>query len=315
MLAQTAPALAAPEDGDRQEQADRPSRAEMAHDRPQRDGGGPRGGAELRGSGDRGEDRSQRFDSPRGDGGGRGEWRGGGDRVREAPRPPEAPQAVPAPRPPEPRADRGARVPGDSIGRPGPWVGQNRGAFNDGDRGRGDDRRGDDRRGDDRRGDDRRGDDRRDGGGRWNDDGRRPDRPDGDRGGWDRRDHDWRCQAGDWRDRDHRNWDRRNWDRGRDEWRNEARRWSRDRYPPVYFSSHRYRSYWRPPVGFYVRTWAFGDFLPRGWYGAQYYIDAPWYFDLPLPPPGFEWVRVGYDALLIDEYSVRVVQVVRNVFW
>ena len=64
-----------------------------------------------------------------------------------------------------------------------------------------------------------------------------------------------------------------------------------------------------------MRTWGFGDFLPRGWYGQQYYLSDPWTYDLPLPPPGYVWVRVGYDALLVDDYNGRVVQVVRNVFW
>ncbi|WP_197422626.1 RcnB family protein, partial [Phenylobacterium sp. CCH9-H3] len=130
----------------------------------------------------------------------------------------------------------------------------------------------------------------------------------GDRRDWDRRG-----------DNDRRDWDRRgdgrrDWDR-RDHRRDDHRRWERGRYPPAYFSSHRYRYAWRPPSGFYLRSWSFGEFFPRGWYGPGYWIVDPWQYDLPLPPPGYDWVRSGPDALLIDEFSGRIVQVVRNVFW
>ena len=64
-----------------------------------------------------------------------------------------------------------------------------------------------------------------------------------------------------------------------------------------------------------MRIWSFGDFLPRGWYGPEYFISDPWNFDLPIAPPGYDWVRVGDDALLIDRFTGRVVQVVRDVFW
>jgi hypothetical protein len=179
---------------------------------------------------------------------------------------------------------------------------------------------------------------------------RTPERRDGDRfnggrGDSDRRSPDWRNDQHDrdrWdRDRDHdrdrdrdrdryRDHDRQDWGRyqgdtrswGRYDWdrrwagHEDRPRWEHGRYPPIYVSPRRYRGYyWRPPAGYYVRAWAFGDFLPRGWYGPDWFLDAPWDFDLPIPPPGFDWVRVGYDALLVDDYTGRVVQVVRNVFW
>ena len=97
--------------------------------------------------------------------------------------------------------------------------------------------------------------------------------------------------------------------------RDRPRYWQRGRYPSVYSSSHRYRYAWRPPVGYYFHLWNFGDYLPRGWYGPEYYIVDPWQFDLPLPPPGYDWVRVGDDAVLVDRFSGQVVQVVRDIFW
>lgn len=218
-------------------------------------------------------------DRPQRDGGRGGEFR---------PRPVEAPQASQAQVAPQtpPASDR-ARFRGD--GRYGQPAGQPRD-----DRQSRDDRRG----GDDRRGDGGRDNDRRD----WNG------RGDNDRGGWDRRDGDRR----DWNgpDRNGRDWDRRG-----DGRRDDHRRWERGRYPPSYFSSHRYRDPWRAPRGFYLRTWSFGEFYPRTWFGDGYWISDAWRYDLPLPPPGFEWVRSGPDALLIDRFSGRIVQVVRDVFW
>ncbi|MBW8813359.1 MAG: RcnB family protein [Caulobacterales bacterium] len=147
---------------------------------------------------------------------------------------------------------------------------------------------------------------------------------DGDRHDGDRRDGD-RYRDGDRRDGDRRDWgryegDSRNWGRYDFDRRwaghEDRPRWERGRYPQVYVSPHRYRGYaWRPPSGYYLRTWGFGDFLPRGWYGPDWFLDDPWAFDLPIPPPGFDWVRVGYDAIMVDDYTGRVVQVVRNVFW
>ncbi|HEY8574339.1 RcnB family protein [Phenylobacterium sp.] len=210
-----------------------------------------------------------------------------------------------------------ARPPGErpvADGQPG------RDGRRDGDRGRGGRPDGDGRRGDGDR------DGRRDGdrdGRRW--DGDRDGRRDGDRDGrrWDG-DRDGRRDG----DRDGRRWDgdrdgRRDGARDGRRWDGERRgpptnhpRWDGRRYPHSYNSRHRYRGHlWRPPSGFYVRLWSFGDVLPRGWYEPDYRIIDWWVYDLPIPPPGYDWVRVGYDALLIDRFTGRVVQVVRFVFW
>jgi hypothetical protein len=108
---------------------------------------------------------------------------------------------------------------------------------------------------------------------------------------------------------DHRDWNR-NDDRGRPHWQ-------QGRYPPVYRSQQRYRyaGYYRPPIGFYAYNWGFGDYLPHDWYGPDYLIYDWSSYGLPYPPPGYDWVRVGADALLIDSYTGQVVQVVRFLFW
>jgi Ni/Co efflux regulator RcnB len=136
-------------------------------------------------------------------------------------------------------------------------------------------------------------------------------RRDGGNRDWGNRDGDHR-DGGRWnganRDGDHR-------DGGNNPWRH-GDRWQAGRAPPVFWSQNRYRiGGYRAPYGYYVRTWGFGDFLPRGWYGQDYFIGDFLDYDLPYPPPGYEWVRVGGDALMIDRYTGRVVQVVRGIFW
>ncbi|MBI1199332.1 MAG: hypothetical protein GC203_15840 [Phenylobacterium sp.] len=235
----------------------------------------------------------------------RGDW--SGDRPQRdgssgrppprAPRAAEAPAATSAPQAPPAAEPRGA--PSGYRGR-NVVVPEARGdRGHDGGRDR--DHSGGDRRGGDH-GDSYRGPDDRY---RYRHDGRDGRDRDRDR---DHRDGDRR--DGDHRDRDHR--DRDHYDR---DYRGGGSYWSRGHYPTVYFSPHRYQHRWRPPPGYYVRIWSYGDYLPRGWYGPDWWLIDPWAYDLPPPPPGFDWVRAGDDALLVDRYTGRIIQVVRDVFW
>lgn len=157
-------------------------------------------------------------------------------------------------------------------------------------------------------------------------------RPTNDRRDWDnnRRDNDRRWDGR--RDNDRSNWDRPNWNDRRDNdrrwdsrdnrrWDNNDRnrqrpRYDRRHYPSVWRPSQRFRmSIYRPPVGYYHRAWNYGDILPRGWWGPNYYISDWWQYDLPIPPIGYEWVRVGEDAYLVDTYTGRVVQVAYDIFY
>ncbi len=145
----------------------------------------------------------------------------------------------------------------------------------------------------------------------------------------DRRDQNWDRNRGPDRNDDHRGdrGDRRDWgDRGGprpggpgfDPRRGDGgeRHWERGRYPPVYQSDRRFRiSPYRYPRGFYNRAWVFGDILPRGWFGSDYLLGDFYDYGLPYPPPGYDWVRVGPDALMIDRYTGRIVQVVRYIFY
>ena len=216
-----------------------------------------------------------------------------------------APDAMEAYEPRQPRAQfrgDGGQGLANGRGREGPPQVQNDGA-----RGRGDNnRQGDTRRWDGNRGDGDRGDANRDG--RRDGDWRDRDRRDGDHRDGDRHDGDRRWD-GDRNRGDDRRWDRHD-DRGRPHWQ-------QGRYPPIYRSQNRYRysGYYRPQSGFYSHNWGFGEFLPRGWYGSDYRLNDWWSYSLPYPPLGYDWVRVGNDALLIDQFTGRVVQVVRSLFW
>jgi Ni/Co efflux regulator RcnB len=154
----------------------------------------------------------------------------------------------------------------------------------------------------------------------WRPDTPRPDnaRPDnGRRDGW----------RGDDRRGDDRRFDSRRGD-NRNDYRRDERRWSGGgprpnhprweprRYPNMYQSRQRYRlGAYYPPAGFSLRMWSYGDYMPRAWYTESYRLMDWWAYDLPMPPPGYEWIRSGSDALLVDTFNGMVVQVVRYVFW
>lgn len=112
------------------------------------------------------------------------------------------------------------------------------------------------------------------------------------------------------------NWDRSrsrgsNWDRN---WRNDRRYdWQRYRYahrsiyrPSRYYSPYRGHSYSRFSIGFG---------LDPLFYSSRYWISDPWQYRLPPAYGPYRWVRYYDDALLVDIYSGRVIDVIRGFFW
>ncbi|HEY3890312.1 MAG TPA: RcnB family protein [Caulobacteraceae bacterium] len=97
----------------------------------------------------------------------------------------------------------------------------------------------------------------------------------------------------------------------------------RPRYNPQYFPrtfnlGQRFQwrgGAWRGPRGYYYRPWFYGQVLPFGWFSADYYINDYYDYDLPVPPYGYEWIRNGPDALLVDISSGEVVESVPGVFY
>jgi Ni/Co efflux regulator RcnB len=54
------------------------------------------------------------------------------------------------------------------------------------------------------------------------------------------------------------------------------------------------------PRGWTYRRWGYGQILPRAYWASQYILGDYWLFGLEVPPVGFEWVRSGPDALLME---------------
>ena len=68
------------------------------------------------------------------------------------------------------------------------------------------------------------------------------------------------------------------------------------------------------PRGFGFRTWGFGDYLPGPYFTSDYVIGDYWDYGLQAPPPGFEWMQVGNDALLVRPSDGYVLDVAHDLF-
>ena len=68
------------------------------------------------------------------------------------------------------------------------------------------------------------------------------------------------------------------------------------------------------PMGWVERRWGFGMILPRAYWAAPYLIADYWLFALEVPPPGYEWVRVGPDAMLVNLATGEILQAEYGVF-
>lgn len=115
-------------------------------------------------------------------------------------------------------------------------------------------------------------------------------------------------RADDWQSRgDFRRWDNRGW-------RNDRRYdWYRYRAAnrPV-FSLGRY---YAPHRGYRYNRLSIGVRLGSPFYANRYWINDPWRFRLPQAYGPYRWVRYYDDALLVDVYSGRVVDVIHEFFW
>ena len=154
------------------------------------------------------------------------------------------------------------------------------GGHRDGDRQGGDQRNGDHRNGGQRDGG------QRDGGYRGNDN---------------RHDNGYRNDGGDHRDGGYRS-----------DWRNDNRyRWEdyrRDNRQA--FSLGRFYA----PRGWAYRRFSIGVTIPGIFFGPRYWIRDPYAFRLPPAPYGAHWVRYYGDALLVQNRSGRVLDVVYGIF-
>jgi len=96
-------------------------------------------------------------------------------------------------------------------------------------------------------------------------------------------------------------------------WRNDRRYdWSNWR--------NRHRSLFR--LGFYYDPFGWGyQRYNIGWrmwpsyYRSSFWLNDPWQYRLPYAPPGYRWIRYYDDAVLVDTWDGRVVDVIYDFFW
>jgi len=65
-------------------------------------------------------------------------------------------------------------------------------------------------------------------------------------------------------------------------------------------------------VGYH--RWGYGAYVPRAWLVPARFVVDFGYYNLAPPPPNFEWVQDGPDALLVNLSTGMVVQVVPGAF-
>jgi Ni/Co efflux regulator RcnB len=121
----------------------------------------------------------------------------------------------------------------------------------------------------------------------------------------------------DHRDRDrHERHDDRKWDRhdNRHADRHDRGDWNRH-YGFRHYDGRRYdRGRYYRPHGYYYRSWRYGDYLPRAYYGHRYIVNDYYVYHLRRPPYGYHWVRVDNDIVLASIASGLVVSAVFGVF-
>jgi Ni/Co efflux regulator RcnB len=71
---------------------------------------------------------------------------------------------------------------------------------------------------------------------------------------------------------------------------------------------------YRRPPGWVDRRWGYGQILPRAFWAPQYILADYWLFGLEIPPAGYEWVRVGNDAMLVNIANGEILQAEYGVF-
>ena len=69
------------------------------------------------------------------------------------------------------------------------------------------------------------------------------------------------------------------------------------------------------PQGYAYHRYSYGESLPQGYYAQSFWITNYLNFGLIAPPDGYVWVRYGPDAILLDEDTGEIVQIVYDQFY
>lgn len=103
----------------------------------------------------------------------------------------------------------------------------------------------------------------------------------------------------------------------RPEWRDS---WRHDRRYNWWQYRERNRSFFHlgayyDPFGWGYQPYSIGWRMWPSYYGRNYWLNDPWMYRLPYAPAGYRWIRYWDDAVLVDTWDGRVVDVIHNFFW
>lgn len=96
--------------------------------------------------------------------------------------------------------------------------------------------------------------------------------------------------------------------------------WRNDRRYDWWNWRNRHRSLFRlglylDPFGWGYQRYSIGWRMWPNYYHSSFWLNDPWQYRLPYAPPGYRWIRYYDDAILIDTWDGRVVDVIYNFFW
>ncbi|MGZ8362998.1 MAG: RcnB family protein [Caulobacteraceae bacterium] len=99
-------------------------------------------------------------------------------------------------------------------------------------------------------------------------------------------------------------------------WNGRARNFNYQAYRRAFVNPRRYRigAYYRPS-GWYYRRWGVGAYFPSLFWSSNYWLNDWGSYGLMSPPWGYEWVRYGNDAVLVDVRTGQILQVRYDIFW
>lgn len=73
--------------------------------------------------------------------------------------------------------------------------------------------------------------------------------------------------------------------------------------------------HYHDPFGWGYAPFYVGWRLWPAYYAQSYWIADPWEYRLPPAPPGTRWIRYYNDAVLVDEWTGEVLDVIQGFFW
>jgi Ni/Co efflux regulator RcnB len=99
----------------------------------------------------------------------------------------------------------------------------------------------------------------------------------------------------------------------------EGMRWDETHYrmtqPHVYTTVTPYTGpAYVAPTGYHYTRYVYGSTLPAGYYGDTYYITDYQTYNLPPPPDGYRWNRVGNDVYLVETTDGKIRDAVYDLF-